>query len=435
MTKTPWKIIPGSITAPKGFRTSSVFCDVKRIGTGKGSAKGKKKDLAVICSDVPARVGGMFTTNQVVAAPVTWSVARARQEFARAVVVNSGNANACTGDQGIADTQEMAEWTARHLGLKSRRDVLVCSTGRIGVVMPMENVRRGIESACAALMVGPEFDTETATAIMTSDSRPKEIAIELEMDGKQVRIGGMTKGAGMIHPGMSPNGRKPASRGLHATMLCFVTTDVAIDPKLWKQAIQLAVSSSFNCISVDGDMSTNDSVIGLANGSAENEMITSLSDPSGKIFFDGLQFVCLELAKMIVRDGEGVTKLVKLNVHGGRTNQEADAAARAVANSELVKTSWNGGDPNWGRIAHALGYSSAKVDISTLDIGYSRPGGESIFYAFRNGQPTSTSLDALREITHLPEFEIHCHLHLGDGRCEFYSADLSEEYVDFNKGE
>lgn len=430
-----WKSIAGSVTAPKGFRTASVFCDVKRIGTGKGSAKGPKKDLAVIVSDVPAAVAGMFTTNQVVAAPVTVSSARTRKAKARAVVINSGNANACTGDQGLKDAESMTRITAECLGLKSEMDVMVCSTGRIGLNLPMANVEKGIREACSHLEMSEDADLGTATAIMTSDTKAKQIAMELELGGKTVRIGGICKGAGMIHPGMSPTGKRPASRPLHATMLSFITSDVSIDHKVWKEAIREAVSTSFNRISVDGDMSTNDTVIGLANGLAENTTVDSMESPDGLKLLEALKHVCLELAKKIVRDGEGVTKLVKLVINGARSDREADAAARAVANSELVKTSWYGEDPNWGRIAHAIGYSEARMNPNLLDIGYARPGSDRIEYALLQGTPTGNSLADLRKITSLDEFEIHCHLHMGQGKAEFWTSDLTEEYVDFNKGE
>jgi glutamate N-acetyltransferase/amino-acid N-acetyltransferase len=435
MASAKWKVIPGSITAPQGFHTGSVFCDVKRLGTGKGSSRGKKKDLAVLVSDVPASVAGMFTTNQVVAAPVTLSIPRARKARARAIVVNSGNANACTGEQGLTDAVEMAALTAETLGIRNDKDVLVCSTGRIGLNLPMENIRDGIRSACASLGRSPEMDTETATAIMTSDTRPKEIALEFQLDGKAVRIGGMAKGAGMIHPGMSPTGKRPATRALHATMLSFITTDASVAPQMLKKALREAVAASFNCISIDGDMSTNDTVIALANGLAGNRTIESDESEDGRLFGEALRFVCLQLAKMIVKDGEGVTKVVTLRITGARNDAEADAAARAVANSELVKTSWCGEDPNWGRIAHAIGYSNARVEIGKLDIGYCRPGSTRILHSLKQGQPTDTSLEELRTITSLEEFEIHCNLNLGPGRADFYTSDLTEEYVDFNKGE
>jgi len=258
-----FKRIEGSICAPQGFKAAAVFCDIKRLGTGKGSEKGRKRDLGLIVSDASAAVAGMFTTNQVCAAPVKLSASRAAKRFARAIVVNSGNANACTGRRGIADAKRMTETAAAALKLREG-DVLVCSTGRIGVLMPMKNVERGIR-ACAALLARSATNArQAAEAIMTTDTCRKEIGIELKIGTSTVRIGGICKGAGMIQPGMTAR---------HATMLAFITTDVAIEPKLLKHALRIAVEQSFDRITVDGDMSTNDSVIALANGFARNPRI------------------------------------------------------------------------------------------------------------------------------------------------------------------
>jgi glutamate N-acetyltransferase/amino-acid N-acetyltransferase len=227
--KTTFREVAGCIVAPRGFRAAGVFCDIKRLGTGKGSDKGKKRDLAILYSEVPAAVAGMFTTNQVCAAPVKVCVERRRGGWAQAVVVNSGNANACTGNQGMADAREMVTLTEQALGLEPGL-ALVGSTGRIGVAMPMDNVRAGIIEAAAMLGDAPENADHAAEAIMTSDTRAKQVSIEIRLGGRKVRIGGMCKGAGMIQPGMSATGKRPAATPLHATMLCFVTTDAAIDP-------------------------------------------------------------------------------------------------------------------------------------------------------------------------------------------------------------
>ncbi|MBC8003278.1 MAG: bifunctional glutamate N-acetyltransferase/amino-acid acetyltransferase ArgJ, partial [Opitutaceae bacterium] len=359
--KNSFKSIPGSIVAPQGFLASGVFCDIKRLGTGKGSNKGKKRDLALIVSEMPATCAGLFTTNQICAAPVKVCVARVKKGTAQIIVVNSGNANACTGRQGMKDALEMTAAVAREFYLPVER-VLVGSTGRIGVPMPMANVKMGIRHAVGLLGNEPAHADEAAEAIMTSDTKPKQIAVEFKLNGKTVRIGGICKGAGMIQPGMSATGARPAAipSGLHATMLCFITTDVAIIPKVLQAALQESVAHSFNRITVDGDMSTNDTVLVLANGLAGNQKIQARG--SGfRVFQSALSHVCLELAKMIVRDGEGVTRFVTVRVNGARNFADADAAARAVANSALVKTSWHGGDPNWGRIIDALGYSPAKI--------------------------------------------------------------------------
>ena len=423
--KNSFREISGSVCAPRGFKAAAVFCDIKRLGTGKGSEKGKNRDLALIVSDVPAAVAGMFTTNQVCAAPVKISAKRAAQKTARAIVVNSGNANACTGRQGMADAKRMTQLAASALKLKES-DVLVCSTGRIGVPMPMRNVERGIR-ACAPLIAGSTTNArQVAEAIMTTDTRRKEIAVEFQIRGSTIRIGGICKGAGMIHPGMS--------RTRHATMLSFITSDAAIDSRLLKRALDAAVAQSFNRITVDGDMSTNDSVIALANGFARNPRIENRDSKFG-IFQAALNVTCLELAKMIVRDGEGASRFVALHIHGARNAAEAEAAARAIANSSLVKVSWCGGDPNWGRILCALGYSKAKVNESLVDIGYANPGSREILFAFRRGRPTNLALKTLAKVTSAPEFELHVNLHLGRAAFTMWASDLTEEYVTFNKGD
>lgn len=437
--KNPFRTIPGSICAPRGFKAAAVFCDIKRLGTGKGSEKGRKRDLALIVSDVPATVAGMFTSNQVCAAPVKISAKHAAGKQARAIVVNSGNANACTGARGLSDAKLMTQITARTVGV-SAREVLVGSTGRIGVPMPMANVKRGIVEAAQRLTQSRTAARETAEAIMTSDTRRKEIAVEFELGEVPVRIGGICKGAGMIQPGMAP----------HATMLGFITTDAAVESGFLKAALEQAVAQSFNRITVDGDMSTNDTVLILANGMAGNEplgrarrsqaakvakaRLDSVS-PYQETFQSALNFVTLELAKMIVRDGEGVTRFITLQVHGARTAEDAEAVARSVANSTLVKTSWFGGDPNWGRILCAMGYSTAKVDETKVDVGYSQPGKTKITFAVRRGQPTRVALQTLGAIVAEPEFDLHIFLNNGRHDCVLYTSDLTEEYVEFNKGD
>ena len=428
------KTIPGSVTAPQGFLASGVFCDIKRLGTGKGSNKGRKRDLALIVSEVPATVAGMFTTNQICAAPVKICAERVRQGVAQAIVVNSGNANACTGEQGLRDARAMTALVAKQFSLRQEH-VLVGSTGRIGVTLPMTNVKTGILHAAGLLGHGPEHAAEAAEAIMTSDTRAKQIAVEIRLGGKAVRIGGICKGAGMIQPGMSATGQRPPALPLHATMLCFVTSDVAIKPAPLRAALQEATALSFNRITVDGDMSTNDTVLVFANGLAGNTPIANSSSRDFAVFQDALNYVMLELAKMIVRDGEGVSRFVTVRVNGARAQQDADVAARAVANSALVKTSWCGGDPNWGRIIDALGYSAAEVVESKVDIAYSPPGNRKLLYSLKRGRPTKTSFAALCKIAALPEFDLHINLNLGKGAAVIYAADLTEHYVDFNKGD
>jgi glutamate N-acetyltransferase / amino-acid N-acetyltransferase len=428
--------IQGSIVAPRGFRASGVFCDIKRLGTGKGSEKGRKRDLALIVSDAPATVAGMFTTNQACAAPVKVCVERVEKGSAQAVVVNSGNANACTGRQGLQDAREMARFTEQALALP-QGTVLVGSTGRIGVTMPMDNVRAGIIEAAVELGSTAGHAAQAAEAIMTSDTRSKQVAVEFKLGGKAICIGGICKGAGMIQPGMSATGKRPGATPLHATMLCFVTTDAAVEAKVLQAALREAVANSFNRITVDGDMSTNDTVLVLANGLAGNPT-SEIRNPKSKgfgLFQFALTHICLELARMIVRDGEGVSRFVTVRVNGARSFADADAAARAVANSSLVKTSWHGGDPNWGRIIAAVGYSPAAVVEEKVDIGYSAPGNREILWSLKRGQPTAATFKALCAAVAPREFDLHVHLNLGKSNAVIYAADLTEEYVEFNKGD
>jgi glutamate N-acetyltransferase/amino-acid N-acetyltransferase len=431
------KQISGSVLAPRGFLASGVFCDIKRLGTGKGSDKGNKRDLALIVSETPATVAGMFTTNQVCAAPVKVCVERVKKGTARAVVINSGNANACTGKQGLQDAQEMVRYAERALNFP-KGSVLIGSTGRIGVTLPMDNIRAGIIEACVELGSTAAHAAHAVEAIMTSDTRPKQIAVEFKLGGKTVRIGGICKGAGMIQPGMSGTGVRPPAlpRALHATMLCFITTDAAIEAKVLQAALREAVAQSFNRITVDGDMSTNDTVLVLANGQARNTNIQhSTFNTQRRIFQSALNHVCLELAKMIVRDGEGVHRVVTVRVNGAKTVVDADAAARAVANSALVKTSWHGGDPNWGRIIDALGYSPAKIVEEKVDIGYSIADGRKILWSLKRGQPTKATFKQLCAAVAPKEFDLHINLNLGPASAVIYAADLTEAYVDFNKGD
>jgi len=447
--KRSFRKIHGSICAPRGFKCAAVFCDIKKLGTGKGSEKGRKEDLALIVSDVPAVVAGMFTTNQVCAAPVKVSRKVAAKNFARAIVVNSGNANAATGAQGMRDAEAMARQTAsalwelecnkhssssrptskldgtKHSSFSGRRievsEVLVCSTGRIGVPMPVKNVERGIRRGAPLLARSTSNARQVAEAIMTTDTRRKEIAVEFKVGGSTVRIGGICKGAGMIQPGM-------------ATMLAFITTDAAIEPAALKRALKIAVNQSFNRTTVDGDMSTNDSVIALANGLAKNDPV-KLDRLNRSSFQATLNFVCLELAKMIVRDGEGTSRVVTLRVRGARNDREAEAATRSIANSSLVRASWCGGDPNWGRILCALGYSKARINEDLVDVGYAPTGKRKILFAFRRGRPTNVPLKRLAKITSASEFDLHVDLHRGRGGFAIYAADLTEEYLTFNKGD
>jgi len=393
----------GGVTSAQGFQAAGVACGIKPRG---------EKDMALVVSDVPAEAAATFTTNAVKAAPVKVSMRHMRNGKMRGVVINSGCANACTGVGGIADAKEMVEHVAKESESKSR-EWLVCSTGRIGNRLPMPQVRKGIEKAIAKL--GAENGAEAAKAIMTTDTRRKEFAMRFKVDGRKVTIGGMAKGAGMIHPNM-------------ATMLCVITTDASIDRAALKACVEDAVEHSFNRISVDGDTSTNDTVIVLANGLSGTNLLKSYH-PQFELFKKTLTHVMRKLARMIVEDGEGITRVVDVVVKGAVSVQDATLVALAVAKSELIKTSWTGGDPNWGRIMAALGYSGARVREEMVEIFYDG------LLAVVNGQPSKTPVVKLRKLVRRPKFTITIHLHSGMGEYSILTTDLTEEYVRINKGE
>jgi glutamate N-acetyltransferase/amino-acid N-acetyltransferase len=330
----------------------------------------------------------------------------------RAVIANAGNANACTGVAGIQTAKRMVAATAKALKVRASQ-VMVCSTGRIGVPLPIRKMEKAIAQLPAALK--NDGSRRAAEAIMTSDTFPKEVAVEFEIDGKRVRVGGLAKGAGMIDPNM-------------ATMLCFVTTDAVIEKKVLQNALSASVDQSFNRITVDGDMSTNDTVIMLANGVAGNKSLRQGS-PGLKLFQRALDHVTRNLARMIVEDGEGVTKFVEVHVNGAASLSDARKAAEAVANSTLTKCAWFGGDPNWGRIMDALGYSGAKLREETVDIFYDG------IAAVKGGMATKTPFSKLQKIVAQKKITITINLHLGSADYCVFTTDLSTEYVKLNMGE
>lgn len=342
MSAARFETVPGGITAPAGFKASGVAAGVKYIG---------KKDIAVVFSECDASAAGVFTTNAVKAAPVLLNMERLTSGRARALVVNSGNANACSGDRGMSDARAMAEETARLLGIPGE-SVLVASTGVIGQPMPMDRIIPGIGAAVAALSESGGQDA--AEAIMTTDTELKQHAAKVELGGKEVTVGGMAKGSGMIHPNM-------------ATMLCFITTDAAVSPDCLKECLAHAVDRSFNMVTVDGDTSTNDMVVVLANGLAGNSQINAGGE-GYEVFRDALTEVCTALAKAVARDGEGATKLIEVRVVNAETEKDARLAARAVASSTLFKAAVFGEDANWGRIICAAGYSGAQFNPQSVDI-------------------------------------------------------------------
>ena len=397
--------IPGGVTAAQGFLAGSAYCGIKAGNAGR-------PDIALIYSPQETVAAATFTTNKVKAAPVRVSLAHLRTGDVRAIIANAGNANACTGLAGIETAKRMAEAVAQALGLRARQ-VMVCSTGRIGVPLPIEKMEATIAALPAAL--AQDGSRRAAEAIMTSDTFPKEIAVEFSLDGKTVRIGGIAKGAGMIDPNM-------------ATMLSFLTTDAVIEKKLLQCALSVSVEQSFNRITIDGDMSTNDTVIMLANGTAGNKPLRH-GTPAFKTFQRALDHVTKNLARMIVEDGEGVTKFVEVHVNGAATLSDARKAAEAVANSTLTKCAWFGGDPNWGRIMDALGYSGAKLREEVIDIFYDG------IIAVQGGMPSKTPFAKLQEVVAQKHFTITIDLRLGKADYTVFTTDLSTEYVKLNMGE
>ncbi|MFZ5634368.1 MAG: bifunctional glutamate N-acetyltransferase/amino-acid acetyltransferase ArgJ [Bacillota bacterium] len=400
MYEVKFEVLPGGITAAAGFKASGVAAGVKYIG---------KKDIAVIYSECEASAAGVFTTNVVKAAPVLLDMERLASGKARAVVVNSGNANACSGDRGMADARAMAAETARLLGIPEQ-SVLVASTGVIGQPMPMERIIPGIGAAVAAL--SETGGRDAAEAIMTTDTELKQYAVCFELDGKRITVGGMAKGSGMIHPNM-------------ATMLCFITTDAAVSPECLKGCLAHAVDRSFNMVTVDGDTSTNDMVLALANGLAGNREIGAGGEGAA-IFREALTEVCTALARAVARDGEGATKLIEVRVVNALTEGDARLAARAVAGSSLFKAAVSGEDANWGRIICAAGYSGARfnpraVDIYLGDVQVAKNGGALAF-----DEEKAASVLARQEVQVLIDFR--------EGRhgARAWGCDLTCEYVKIN---
>ncbi|MBM3944459.1 MAG: bifunctional glutamate N-acetyltransferase/amino-acid acetyltransferase ArgJ [SAR202 cluster bacterium] len=331
----------GSVTSARGFKAGATYAGLKKRGEGV-------LDLGIVLSDKPATVAATFTSNKVASPSVVLSRQRAKRGTGRAVVANSGCANCAVGPQGLKDATEMAALAARHAGVEAD-DVLVCSTGMIGVELPMALIRQNMGNIKVTSDGGHSF----ARAIMTTDTHPKEIAVSVEVSGKKITIGGAAKGAGMIHPNM-------------ATMLCFLTTDANLEREFAQAALKEAVDASFNMIDIDGDTSTNDSVILLANGASGGTAITG--GTAGAAFQEALTYVCQALAKELARDGEGAERLIEVIVDGAKTKKDARLAARSVASSLLVKAMVHGRDPNWGRIMMAVGKSGAAINESKISI-------------------------------------------------------------------
>jgi glutamate N-acetyltransferase/amino-acid N-acetyltransferase len=399
------KPVKGGVTAAKGFRAAAVFAGIKASNKGRD-------DMALVASETPAVAAGVFTTNRVKAAPVRVSRAHLRAPQSCAVLLNSGNANACTGPCGIAAAKSLAASMAEVLNCGVRR-VLVCSTGRIGVPLPVDKMSAKLPELAARLSA--TGGAEAAGAIMTSDTFAKEYAVEVKAPGGAFRVGGMAKGAGMIDPNM-------------ATMLCVITTDAKLSKGTLQNALHNAVERSFNRITVDGDMSTNDTVLALANGAAGGSSIKSGSTDYA-LFIEALNEVCTQLAFMIVRDGEGVSKFVTVQVRGASSLQAARKVAEAVANSTLVKCAWAGNDPNWGRILDAAGYCGVRIREELVDIYYDG------VVAVRGGTAAPTPKEKLVKAVSGDKFTVTIDLHQGKAFYTVYTTDLTEKYVELNLSE
>lgn len=398
-----------ALTEPRGFFCSGVHCDVKGKRNGK-------LDLGIIYSKKPCSVAGVFTTNDVRAAPVRYceSLIKDEKTLCHAIVANSGNANACTGRQGELDTKKMAAEVARHFNIHSK-EVLVCSTGRIGEPLPMSRITAGIRDATDDII--QEYDGAKAfqEAILTSDTCTKSCSAKISASVGEITVGGVVKGAGMIEPNM-------------ATMLAFLTTDLGASNAELQAILAEAVNKSFNRITIDGDMSTNDTVLLMANGNSGIQF-SKESKKFQQNFAEAVEAVCAALAKKCVSDGEKVTKFVRMKVTGAKTTEDAEKVARCVANSLLVKSSWYGSDPNWGRIIDAAGYAKVGMDFDQVDLHYND------IPALIKGEPQVGNKSQWKEIVSGKEFSITLHLNMGKASGEIWSNDLSEEYVNFNKSE
>lgn len=393
------KLIEGGIMAPLGFVASSLHCGIKR----------KREDLALIYSEVPAVAAGLFTTNRVKAAPVKLSKVHLKDNRAQAILINSGNANSCTGKDGLKAAKLIAKLAAFRLGI-SKEDLLVASTGIMGRPLPAEKIVEAIPRLVERL--SRTGGRAVARAIMTTDKSPKEIAVRFRAGGRFCTIGAIAKGAGMIAPGL-------------ATMLAFITTDVDISKRALIGALKGSIEGSFNRITIDGDMSTNDTVIILANGMARNQKVTS-SGPGLRAFQRGLDYVTSGLAKQIVKGGEGVTKFIEVVVKGASTPEGAKLAASKIANSPLVKTMVGGGDPNWGRIVASLGASGAEFDENGFDLWLGNR------LVLRDGTLVLKDLTKLRKALSKDEAKIALDLKVGRCQATVWTGDLTEEYVRIN---
>jgi glutamate N-acetyltransferase/amino-acid N-acetyltransferase len=390
----------GTVTSPNGFYAGATFASIKKEGKDN-------LDLGILFSKVSATAAALFTTNKIKAAPIILSQKRIQAERATALIVNSGVANACTSEQGLDDAAEMAALTAKSIGVPTE-EVLVASTGVIGQRLPMQKVRAGIKQIAHSTDGGHKL----ARAIMTTDTAPKEAAITVKTDTDKFTIGGIAKGSGMVHPDLS-------------TFLCFLTTDAAIEPDFLRSSLKKTMDISFNMVSIDGDTSTNDMVLIMANGMAENQTIQA-NNSIADTFQQALDNLCVFLAKSIARDGEGATKLIEVTVSGTLTATEARQAARTITSSPLVKAAIHGNDPNWGRILAAAGRSGIELEETRIDLYLGD------ICLVKEGRPLPFDQKKAEDILTNTEVRIHLQLNLGTATATAWGCDLAEEYVTIN---
>ena len=390
----------GTVTTAQGFLAGATYAGLKTYAEDK-------LDLGMILSEAPCSVAGVFTKNTIISSTVTLNRERVARGVTRGLVVNAGIANTCVGEQGLIDAKDMAAAAAQELGVEAE-DVLVCSTGVIGVELPMSLIRTGVTQ----IQLSTEGGHDLARAMMTTDTRPKEVAVTFQVDGRQAHLGGVAKGSGMIHPNM-------------ATMLSFIATDAAVEPQFLQETLREVADDTFNTLTVDGDSSTNDTVLVMANGLVGNSPIGAGS-PDADTFKEALSAACVHLTRELARDGEGATKLIIVDVAGAKDKADARLAARTVASSNLVKTAVYGADPNWGRLMMALGRSGATADERKVDLFVN---GVCIM---EQGKPIPFHRDAVVALMRGPEVTFRLQLNLGEGQATAWGCDLTEDYVVIN---
>lgn len=407
MNETNIKRIEGGVTYPAGFRASGIHCGLRKNKS--------KKDLALILADKPCNAAAIYTTNKVYGAPITVTREHLKNGMARAAICNSGNANTCNPD-GVDKANAMCAALAAQLGI-DENDIIIASTGVIGEPLPLEPILSGIPALCDSLGYDAENGYAAASAIMTTDTRLKQIAAETVIDGVKVKIGGMSKGSGMIQPNM-------------ATMLCFVTTDANISSEALQVLLKRVADRTFNMISVDGDTSTNDTFSVMASGLAGNALIENPDSESGKAFEELLEYVCKYLARKMAADGEGASKLLECRVHGCDTLENARILAKSVINSPLVKTAMFGADANWGRILCALGYAGVDFDPHKVDVSFISDAGE--INVCKNGGSVGFDEDKAKEILLKDSIVMDVNMNMGNACAAAYGCDLTYEYVRIN---